>query len=91
MTDEKKPSLYERLYGDEQATRESIAETFAKEERSKAVFKLKMAGHKQIEAGQIVDAGCDIAKAVEMTNAGKSKEEIISALKKNDGGIAPSP
>ena len=58
------------------------AATAEQEERSKARFKLEMAGCDFEDAVEILDAGCDSKQAVDMVNQGKTKDEIINALKK---------
>lgn len=62
------------------------------EKRDIAIFGLKMGGFNILEAEEILDAGCDSKEAAKMAKAGRTKEEIIEALKKNDGGLNhPSP
>lgn len=58
------------------------AATVAKEERSKARFKLEMAGCEFEDAVQILDSGCDPNQALEMIKRGSTVTEIIDALKK---------
>lgn len=68
------------------------AVTVAKEERSKTIFRLEMVGCSHSDAMAIALADCDRNKAVEMFENGKTKDEIIDALKKNDGKMEfPSP
>lgn len=62
-------------------------ETIEDEKRDIAIFGLKMGGFNILEAEEILDAGCDSKEAAKMAKAGKTKEEIIAALKKNDGGL----
>lgn len=63
------------------------------EKHNIAIFALEMQGWKHRDAMDvIIRAKCDDKQAVEMAKAGKTKEEIIEALKKNDGGSNhPSP
>lgn len=61
--------------------------TIENEKRDIAIFGLKMGGFNILEAEEILDAGCDSKEAAKMAKAGKAKEEIIKALKKNDGGL----
>ncbi|MCP5244908.1 MAG: hypothetical protein H6937_02610 [Burkholderiales bacterium] len=67
------------------------AETVAKEERSKTIFRLEMVGCSHSDAMDIASAGCDRNEAVEMFEQGKTKNEIIDALKKNDGKMEFPP
>ncbi len=67
--------------------------TIENEKKDTAIFQLKMQGWSHTDAMDVViRAECDGKKAIEMAKKGKTKEEIISALKKNDDGeIDPSP
>ncbi|SER81799.1 hypothetical protein SAMN05421690_10884 [Nitrosomonas sp. Nm51] len=67
------------------------AATVAKEERSKARFKLEMAGCEFEDAVKILDFGCDPNQALEMVKQGKTTDKIIDALKKNDGKMEFPP
>ena len=67
------------------------AVTVAKEERSKARFKLEMAGCEFEDAVQILDSGCDPNQALEMIKRGSTVTEIIDALKKNNGKMEFPP
>jgi len=61
--------------------------TIENEKRDIAIFGLEMASVDFLDALEILDAGCDSKEAAKMAKAGKTKEEIIEALKKNDGGL----
>jgi len=61
------------------------AVTVAKEERSKTIFRLEMVGCSHSDAMAIALADCDRNQAVEMFENGKTKDEIIDALKKMMG------
>lgn len=84
-----------RIYSDPATRWKSIMatkETIEQEKRDIARFGLEMAGIDFLDALEILDAGCDSKRAVAMVKAGKTKDEIIEALKKNDGGLShPSP
>lgn len=67
------------------------AVTVAKEDHSKTIFKLKMVGCSHSDAMAIALADCDREQAVQMFENGKTKDEIIDALKKNDGKIEFPP
>ena len=67
------------------------AETAAQEDRSKARFKLEMAGCEFEDAVNILDAGCDPDQALEMVKQGKTKDEIIDTLKNDGGTVYPPP
>lgn len=62
--------------------RAAHAATVAKEEHSKTIFRLKMVGCSHSDAMAIALADCDREQAVQMFENGKTKDEIIDALKK---------
>lgn len=79
-----------RIYSDPATRWKSIMatkETIEDEKRDRAIFGLKIGGFNILEAEEILDAGCDSKEAAKMAKAGRTKEEIIKALKKNDGGL----
>lgn len=85
-----------KIYSDPAMRWRSITakkETIEEEQHSIAIFALEMQGWKHRDAMDvIIRAKCDDKQAVEMAKAGKTKDEIIAALKKNDGGSNhPSP
>lgn len=79
------------------------AETMAEEEESKASYRVSKAMYdidssqdyleRDVEAMDMVSAcgANNVENIIELIKQGKTKEEIIGVLKKNDGGIEPSP
>ncbi|MEW7988299.1 MAG: hypothetical protein AB2805_07435 [Candidatus Thiodiazotropha sp.] len=86
MSDSKtKPNNPTYMLTDEQH-QAAHARTMRHEEESKAIYRIEAAGATRREAQDIVWAGCDTEDAIEMIEQGKTKDEIINALKKNDEG-----
>ncbi len=58
--------------------------TIEKEKRGRARYGLQLDGCDYLDALEILDAGCDLKQAREMLKQGKTKEEIINALEKEE-------
>lgn len=68
------------------------AATVAKEESDKAMMRLEMMGWDFKDAMElIVHKECNPKQVVAMAEQGKTKNEIIDALKKNDGKMEFPP